>query len=262
MNLILGSILLFILISPGLIFRYSYLQGTYGKQTFKISAVDEIFWAVIPAFIFQLAGILIIIHFTIYHVRLDQVYEILTGSHSNIDFDFILSSLPIFLGYILILITVAAVLGFSIRLIVRKFQLDLRYTFLKVNNEWYYLFSGEILDFLDTPGESKNVEMIQIDALVSTGDGTMVYSGTLENYFLSKENGLDRIYLSNVYRRKMKDDLDRTKPNVGYLERYLDERYYSMPGDLFVITYDKIININITYHGWSNILKDDGSNLL
>jgi hypothetical protein len=195
-------------------------------------------------------------------VRLDQVYQILTGSHSDIDFDFLLSSLPIFLGYILILITVAAVLGLSMRVIVRKLQLDLRFSFLKVNNEWYYLFSGEILDFLDTPGESKNVEMIQIDALVSTGDGTMVYSGTLENYFLSKENGLDRIYLSNVYRRKMKDDLDRTKPNVGYLERYLDERYYSMPGDLFVITYDKIININITYHGWSNILKDEESSLL
>lgn len=259
MNLILGSLLLFILLSPGLIFRYSYLQGTYGKQTFRISAVDEIFWAVIPAFVFQLAGILVILNFTIYHVRLDQVYEILTGSDSQIDFNFILGSLPIFLAYILTLIVIATVLGLSARAIVRKFQLDLRYSFLKVNNEWYYLFSGEILDFLDTPGESKQVEMIQVDVLVSTGDGTMVYSGTLENYFLSKDNGLDRIYLSNVYRRKMKDDLDRTKPNVGYLERYLDERYYPMPGDLFVITYDKIINLNITYHGWSNVLEDDKS---
>jgi hypothetical protein len=259
MNLILGSILLFILISPGLIFRYSYLQGTYSKQTFKISAVDEIFWAVIPAFVFQLAGILIIIHFTIYQVRLDQLYQILTGADSEIDFNFILGSLPVFLVYILILIIIAAVLGLSTRFIVRKFQLDLRYPFLKVNNEWYYLFSGEILDLLDTPGESKNVEMIQIDVLVSTGDGTMVYSGTLENYFLSKDNGLDRIYLSNVYRRKMKDDLDRTKPNVGYLDRYLDERYYAMPGDLFVVTYDKIINLNVTYHGWSNVLKENAS---
>lgn len=259
MNLILGSILLFILISPGLIFRYSYLQGTYSKQTFKISAVDEIFWAVIPAFVFQLAGILIIIHFTIYQVRLDQLYQILTGADSEIDFNFILGSLPVFLVYILILIVIAAVLGLSARFMVRKFQLDLRYPFLKVNNEWYYLFSGEILDLLDTPGESKNVEMIQIDVLVSTGDGTMVYSGTLENYFLSKDNGLDRIYLSNVYRRKMKDDLDRTKPNVGYLDRYLDERYYAMPGDLFVVTYDKIINLNVTYHGWSNVLKENAS---
>jgi hypothetical protein len=259
MNLILGSILLFILISPGLIFRYSYLQGTYSKQTFKISAVDEIFWAVIPAFVFQLAGILVIIHFTIYQVRLDQLYQILTGADSEIDFNFILGSLPVFLLYILILIIIAAVLGLSARFMVRKLHLDLRYPFLKVNNEWYYLFSGEILDLLDTPGESKNVEMIQIDVLVSTGDGTMVYSGTLENYFLSKDNGLDRIYLSNVYRRKMKDDLDRTKPNVGYLDRYLDERYYAMPGDLFVVTYDKIINLNVTYHGWSNVLQENAS---
>ncbi|HYG20806.1 MAG TPA: hypothetical protein VD816_17835 [Ohtaekwangia sp.] len=257
MNLILGSIILFILISPGLIFRYAYLQGTYAKQTFKISAVDEIFWAIIPAFIFQLSGILITNHFTSLEVRLDQVYHVITSAHADIDFDVIVKSLPGFLLYILILIVIAASLGFTARYFVRKFQLDLRYPFLKVNNEWYYLFSGEILDFLDTPGESKQVEMIQVDVIVNTGEGTMVYSGTLENYFLSKDNGLDRIYLSNVYRRKMKDDLDPAKPNVGYLERYLDERYYAMPGDLFVITYDKIININITYHGWSNILTDD-----
>jgi hypothetical protein len=59
---------------------------------------------------------------------------------------------------------------------------------------------------------------------------------------------LDRIYLSNVYRRKLKDDLSNDQPNVGYLERHLDSRYYSMPGDLLVLTYDKIINLNITYY--------------
>jgi hypothetical protein len=76
----------------------------------------------------------------------------------------------------------------------------------------------------------------------------MIYSGILEDYYLSKDNGLDRLYLHNVYRRRLKDDLNPDQPNVGYLERHLDPRYYAMPGDLFVITYDKILNLNITYY--------------
>ncbi len=92
------------------------------------------------------------------------------------------------------------------------------------------------------------IELIQVDALINSSEGNFIYSGILENFFLSKDNGLDRIYLSNVYRRRLKDDLDADVPNVGYLARHQDTRYYSMPGYLFVATYDKIINMNITYY--------------
>ncbi|HEY9004786.1 hypothetical protein [Ohtaekwangia sp.] len=255
MNLVFGSIFLFILIIPGLAFRYSYLHGTYTKQSFKISAVDEIFWAIVPALIFQLAGIIIIENLTPYQVKLELVYKIITDS-GTINFALIRSSLLYFSLYLLTMIGIAVVLGLLVRQLVRKFRWDLKYPPLRLNNEWYYLFSGEILD-LEKPGESKNIDLIQVDVLMQTGEGPLVYSGTLKDYFLSRENGLDRIYLSQVYRRKMQDDLTSNQPNVGYLERYLDARYYSMPGDLFVITYDKILNINITYHVWSNILEDE-----
>ena len=256
MNLILGSIFLFILIIPGLAFRYSYLHGTYAKQSFKISAVDEIFWAILPALFFQLAGIVIIEHLTPYKIQLELIYQIITESSSNINFEIIRQSILYFLIYLVSMIGVSVALGLLMRLIVRKFRFDLKYPFLRLNNEWYYLFSGEILD-LEQPGESKNIDLIQVDVLMQTGEGPLVYSGTLEDYFLSKDNGLDRIYLSQVYRRKMQEDLKRNERNVGYLERYLDERYYSMPGDLFVITYSEILNLNITYHVWSNILEDE-----
>jgi len=255
MNLVFGSIFLFILIIPGLAFRYSYLHGTYTKQSFKISAVDEIFWAIVPALIFQLAGIIIIENLTPYQVKLELVYKIITDS-GTINFTLIRSSLLYFSLYLLTMIGIAVVLGLLVRQLVRKFRWDLKYPPLRLNNEWYYLFSGEILD-LEKPGESKNIDLIQVDVLMQTGEGPLVYSGTLKDYFLSRENGLDRIYLSQVYRRKMQDDLTSNQPNVGYLERYLDARYYSMPGDLFVITYDKILNINITYHVWSKILEDE-----
>jgi len=263
MNLILGSIILFILVTPGLVFRFSYLHGTYAKQTFRISAVDEIFWAIVPALFLQLLGLLAIEYLTRYHVRLDQLHAVITNNSESIDFDLIEKSIPHFLIYFIVLVAVGGSAGLLTRYLIRKWRLDLKYTFLRINNEWYYLFSGEILDS-EIPGESNEIYFIQIDALVQTSNGTVVYCGTLEDYFLSRDNGLDRIYLSSVYRRKLDDDRPlEEEPSGGYLERYLDTRYYAMPGDLFVIPYDRIINLNITYHKWSQVLseeEDSGNN--
>jgi len=266
MSLVFGSVFLFILISPGLIFRFSYLQGTYAKLTFKVSAVEEIFWALVPALFMQVAGILVVENLFHRHIRLDIFYSLITGRDA-IDFNTIRPDLFPFLLYLTAIILVSVILGIATRLLVRKLKLDLYLAFLRFGNEWYYLLSGEILNlakrpadpgapwytpvlsYLDTLHKPKaRIELIQVDALINSSEGNFIYSGILENFFLSKDNGLDRIYLSNVYRRRLKDDLDADAHNVGFLARHLDTRYYSMPGYLFVATYDKIINMNITYY--------------
>lgn len=243
MSLVFGSLLLFILISPGLLFRFSYLQGTYAKLTFRVSAVEEIFWALVPAFFLQLLAVLVIENATPYRVRLDVVYQLINGS-GEIDFGMVGQSLFAFMAYMVVINLIAISLGVMVREIVRKYKLDLRFRFLRLGNEWHYLFSGEIL----YPGRKpESIFMIQIDVVVNSSEGDIIYCGTLEDFYLSKDNGLDRIYLRNVYRRNLKDDLDQNQPNVGYLKRYEDERYYAMPGDLFVVTYDRIVNLNVTY---------------
>jgi hypothetical protein len=250
MNLVFGSVLLFILISPGLIFRFSYLQGSYAKLNFKVSAVEEIFWALVPALFFQILAISFVERVLQIPVRLDIVYQLITVN-AAIDFKVIDKSLLPFLFYNAALISVSVAAGVLIRFVIRTFRMDLKWQFLRFGNEWYYLLRGEMSPEFGNNNlfrPSKPDFLIQVDTLVSSSEGNIIYSGTLEDYFLSKENGLDRIYLSNVYRRKLKDDLNNDQPNVGYLERHLDSRYYSMPGDLLVLTYDKIINLNITYY--------------
>ena len=258
MNLILSSILLFILVAPGLIFRFSYLQGTYAKLNFRVSAIDEIFWALIPALFLQLSAVLFLENVFNTNIRIDVFYQLLTGAQSaNVDFNSIRGGLFPFLMYTGALIIVSASLGRVLRAIIRKLKLDIRYRFFRLNNEWHYLFSGEILDFPDVPGESENIEIIQIDLLANTGDGTVIYSGILQDYFLSKDNGLDRIYLSQVYRRKLRDDLSS---DLQSSVQTIDQRYYQMPGELFVIHYDKIINMNVTYHRFTLEEAEEGEN--
>jgi hypothetical protein len=245
MNLVFGSVLLLTFIAPGLIFRISYLQGPYSKQSFKPSTIDELFWALIPAFFFHFAGIWYVEKFTRFNINLKYVYSLLTGvSSQDLDFEVVRSSIPSFTAYLIILIIVAILLGLGLRRVVRLFKLDIMFNFLRLNNDWDYVFSGEILDFPAVPGESENIELIKIDALVKSQEGTMIYSGILHDYFLSKDNGLDRIYLKQVYRRKLEHDL----PAGGRSElQTLDERYYQMPGDLFIILYRDVVNMNITY---------------
>lgn len=266
MSLVFGSVFLFILISPGLIFRFSYLQGTYAKLTFKVSAVEEVFWALVPALFMQIIGILVVETLFSVQVQLNVFYNLITGGR-EIDFASIRPDLFPFLLYLSFMIATSIVLGIAARIIVRKLRLDLFLAFLRFGNEWYYLLSGEILNlskrapdpnapwynsvlnYMDTLRKPKaRIELIQIDALINSSEGNFIYSGILQNFFLSKDNGLDRIYLSNVYRRRIKDDLEADAPNVGFLARHLDTRYYSMPGYLFVATYDKIINMNVTYY--------------
>jgi hypothetical protein len=245
MNLVFGSLFLFILISPGLIFRFSYLQGTYAKLTFKVSAVEEIFWALIPAFFLQSAAIIIVQEFWGCDINLEVIYQLITGG-KDVDFILIQKDLTAFLLYITVLLIISVVLGITGRSLVRKYKLDLKLKFLRFGNEWYYLFSGEVF-YHSKKLEPANIFLIQIDVMVSSSEGDIIYSGILEDFYLSKDNGLDRIYLRNVYRRNLKDDLEQNTPSPGFLNRSSDERYYAMPGDLFVITYNKIINLNITY---------------
>jgi hypothetical protein len=263
MNLVFGSLFLFILISPGLLFRFAYLQGSYAKLSFKVSAVDEILWALIPAFLFHFIGLWYVEHILHIPVRLDLIYELVTGKET--DFIFVKSSLTTFIIYMAALLKGGAILGFLSRVIVRKLRFDLYWKFLRFGNEWYYLLSGEMLNLPERESNERwytstvtyfrkvfkpkaQVELIQVDAVIKSSEGDLIYSGILKDYFLSKDNGLDRIYLSNVYRRSFKNDLQDEEKNPGFLARDTDERYYAMPGDFFVITYDKIQNLNITYY--------------
>ncbi|MCD9016436.1 hypothetical protein [Parachryseolinea silvisoli] len=246
MSLVFSSLFLFILISPGLIFRFSYLQGTYAKLTFKVSAVEEIFWALIPALFLQLAAILVVDHVTPYEVRLEVIYQLIT-SNDALDFFVIEQSLLPFLIYIALLLLASVFFGVVARRLVRRYRLDLHTKFLRFGNEWHYLFSGEAF-YLSKNINPSSIAFIQIDVVMGSSEGDMIYSGILEDYYLSRDNnGLDRLYLTNVYRRLLKNDLDADAPNVGFLNRHLDDRYYAMPGDLFVVTYDDIKNLNVTY---------------
>jgi len=142
------------------------------------------------------------------------------------------------------------VTGFLSKWVVRKLKLDRKIKLFRFQNEWHYIFSGEILDFPKVSGEADDIDCSYVDALVRTDEGTVIYSGLLTDYILTKEGGIDRIYLSSVKRRFLKDDIlngpesqTEQKP-----EDPDDKRYYYLPGQFFIIPYNMVINLHITYY--------------
>jgi len=88
--------------------------------------------------------------------------------------------------------------------------------------------------------EIKTFDLLLIDAVVDTKDGTMIYSGFLVNYICNGEE-LDRIYLRNAVRREFKtinhSSILSNKPGIPV----------SIRGETFSIPYKGIINLNCKF---------------
>ncbi len=117
----------------------------------------------------------------------------------------------------------------------RQLKWDRTIKLFRFQNEWHYLFSGEILDFPKIPGKGSDIDFTYVDALVETEEGTVIYKGVLQDYILSKDGGVDRIYLTDVKRRFLKDDNEQGKE-------------YQLPGKFFIIPFSKILNLHLTYY--------------
>lgn len=237
MNIALGTLIILFLLSPGFIIRYTFLKGPYSRKNYKPSITTEIFWAIIPAVFLQLSA-LYILQISGYELDFQLIYLLLTGSDKIDDFTILSGSLGGFLLYYSIISFLAAGIGFVARWVVVHWQLDKKFGIFKINNEWYYLFSGRLLEDAD------EIDFIQIDALVQTPEGVVIYCGVLNDFYLTSEGGIDRLYLVNVYRRKFSDDYI-----VANVEpKNLDDRYYNMPGDYLVIFGQTLLNLNLTYY--------------
>lgn len=242
MNFALPTLVLLILLIPGFLFRRFYYSGEFSKEYFKQNFTDLI----LPSLI--LSGIIntfcyTAIYFLGYHSEaVPSIAVLLSGTTDSIR---VSSAIQILflnlypgLSYFLFTGVMGAVTGFLSKYLVRTYKLDRKYKLFRFQNEWHYLFSGEILDFPDIKGSAHTADFTFVDALVNTSEGSVIYTGCLSAYVLSSSTGIDRLYLSDTRRRYLKDDVKQNG----------QERYYEMPGEFFVLFANQIINLHISYY--------------
>lgn len=253
MSLALPTLTLLYLLAPGIVFRRFYYTGEFSAEYFKATFSELLFSTVFHSFIIN-----ILCYATVmcYHPMDVDIFAILiSGTDKSGEVGTALSNLYTnkrkILLFLLFTTSVGAFGGLGTKFIVRKLKLDRRHRIFRFANKWHYLLSGEILDFPRFPGRSKDIHLRYVDILVDSNAGPIIYSGVIKDYILNKEGGLDSIYLSEAKRRYLKDDHhDRSTDNAddGISQMTSSNPYYFLPGNLFVVPFEQIKNIHITYY--------------
>lgn len=253
MNIALATLTLLIILYPGFLFRRFYFTEEFSKEYFKQSVTDLIFSSILPGFLIHFLGYLLFIKGR-NEIDVFTIGTLLSGT-SDADkvtraFKAVYEKSPYIISYFVGVSILGMITGFLSKLVVRNFKLDRKIKLFRFQNEWHYIFSGEILDFPKVAGKADDIDCSYVDALVKTDEGTVIYSGLLTDYILTKEGGIDRIYLSSVKRRFLKDDIiyGPGNPTEQKQDNTEDKRYYYLPGQFFIIPYNMIINLHITYY--------------
>jgi hypothetical protein len=150
-------------------------------------------------------------------------------------------------SYFLTLYTDAAASGWALHKAVRALQLDLRWSWLRFRDVWWYRLSGEIVLLADKKTADKAPSGVLLSTVVDHGKGSFLYWGLVEDWAYNTEGELDTILVSFAHRRPLEKDargkivVSRT-PVTG-----LDQRYYRIRGDYFVLQYSEMRTLNLEY---------------
>lgn len=251
MSVAFPAVFLFVLVLPGIILHYTYSRGPWkwGNPTSLGSLADEVAYSVAFAVGLHLCWVSLV-EWLGYQVDLGAVLILLLGAYGEksvylpraiaavADHSVAISF------YFLTLYILAAIVGCVGHIVVRAGKWDRKTTVFRFKNDWYYLLTGEVLEFADNPVAYREFDGVYLSAVVETGNRSYLYRGIVTDFTFDRTGGLDRIVLRDAHRRELEDDVP--DPHV-YPSSKLDSRYHLIRGDFFVLRYSEIKTMNLDY---------------
>ena len=249
MNFLFTTVLVLLLVAPGLSFFRLYYAGRFSIRYSNLTITDQVFRSIVPGLILQAGLIWGINHWhpAGYAVRLSLLGTLLLGAKDDQTVQAAFGVLERNLGgtllcYLAVLVLSGAT-GWGSRWVMRRLKWDRRFRALRYDNEWHYLLTGEILETTDIPAiirlrDARHVDFVLVDALVNLENNDTLYSGFLAGYELAADGGLRTLYLHSARRKELTaTQTDASKPTG----------YYPVEGHLLTLPYDKLLNLNISY---------------
>lgn len=259
MSFTAGLLLVFLnIFLPGLIFLRAYFVGEFSKQfNTRVPIIRLAFYSLVPGLLFFLSSIyfysLCDKNFSV-SGALEIYLNLLSadGGFKDQTSHFLNNDLGWFILFISCTYLIAGLLGVTLHYIIRKFNFDKKRKILRFKNYWYYIFSGEIVKFpkferamtdiqIGGVDRDSDVLMTYADILVNECGKSRMFTGYVLDYELEQDNinALDKIYLLDAHKYDYVPS-----PQFRYSSNYVKK---SIPGQLFVIDYKNIQNLNITY---------------
>lgn len=256
MNFAFQALLFFALILPGLLLRNTY-NGRIAKEIvlpqnyppFSREAIRILGYATVLNVLWVCLSDSIGGHYS-YRVDIESVIFLLMGDYSDSHLQrkaidaVTLHSFKV-LAYFGSLYVVSAYIGYKLHTTIRKYGLDKQFKFLRFNNQWHYLLTGEIKEFPETDEPTSQVDVVSISAVMDINNDAYLYVGIVADYELDGRGNLSNLTLVRAYRRKLSDDNTGNGAQRQDLES--DERYYRIKGDYFLLDCSKARNLNIDY---------------
>ncbi|HHJ17068.1 MAG TPA: hypothetical protein ENJ80_10255 [Gammaproteobacteria bacterium] len=258
MNLAFQALLFFILLLPGLLLRSNYNGRIakelvlpqnfppFSREAIRIliyAAILNVLWVTLSNYIGKYHG---------FHTDLESVIFLLMGDYSDSGMRLkAIAAITDHPGKVLLyfssLYIVSAWFGFVLHKRIRQHNLDKKYQFLRFNNQWHYLLTGEVMEFTDECENPSEVDFVSVSAVVDTNHDTFLYVGTVVDYDLDSRGDLARLTLAQTYRRKLSADQDQEGNGEQRQDLESDPRYYRIKGDYFLLGCENARNLNIDY---------------
>jgi hypothetical protein len=263
MNVAFPALLIFILVLPGILLRYTYGRGVWRwlSPTSTTGLADEIAYSVTFAIVLHLLWSLLARLIFKVQVDFQSVLVLLTGSYGpdNELFEPTVASIAghpfAVITYLLSLYAFAAGLGYGAHKVVREQKLDRKTRLLRFRNEWYYLLSGEVLEWREFAEArqaagappinfEEDIDGVYLTAVVDLAEGSFLYRGVVRSFWFDKTGNLDRILLELAHRRRLSADKEESSNDTA---GPLSLRYYRIDGDYFILRYSETKTINLDY---------------
>jgi hypothetical protein len=254
MSFAFPALLAFLLVLPGIILRYSYARGPWGwaSPTSLRRVSEELAYGVAFALVLH-ALWLVLVRRLGFEPDVDAMFLVLMGNFGEGAryLDRVLASLagsyPWVAGYLVSLYGASAVAGNLGHRAVRRLKLDHRTKTFRFDNYWYYMLTGEVLDFRENAGEGRRVDGVYLSAVVDHASGSYLYRGIVSDFTFDRDGALDTIVLADAHRRRLVDDREEGAPRTAVGPSAPDERYYEIRGDFLVLRHAELRTLNLDY---------------
>lgn len=248
MSIALDTLILFLfIIVPGIVFRRFYFQGEFTKQFNSKTLAHAIMASILPGIFIQYLTANIYQH---YWEQIDggSITEFYNQLAKNVlpKTLFDLDTLWEVLVYISLMLLISFVLAEICWGVVRVLRIDRWFTVLRFRNHWNYYFNGEIKGFRAYKGLLKGRLLeVRADILVRIeNEEPRLYSGVVKSYTINNNHELEYVYMTKA---------SIFKKNNSTNQRELKQ----IPGDIFILNAQDIINLNLNYITTDNIHKYD-----
>ena len=253
MNFAFPALLVFLLVLPGIILRYSYARGPWGwaSPTSMRRVSEELAYGVAFALVLH-AVWLAVVRWLGFQPDVESMVLLLVGDFGDGgDLDRVVDSVaghyPGVAGYLVSLYAASAVAGNVGHRAVRRLKLDHLTKTFRFDNYWFYMLTGEVLDFRENGEEGRVVDGVYCSAVVDHASDSYLYRGIVSDFTFDRDGALDTIVLMDAHRRRLTDDRDEEEPRAHVGPSEPDERYYEIRGDFLILRSAEIRTVNLDY---------------